>query len=485
LPTFAKRRRRCTPKVSLIGSLKSSVEEIKKNLKIFFGAPPVLSHPLFTLQSMKIVDPTELMKGFRRVDLSIAEPAELRGVLDDLRRVRARFDLVEAAVAARLRATSATPERDVAKGAQRANRHGSNVLKRAAALDDTPSLGQALETGALGGDHVDVYAKVLGALDGPVKAGLAEAAPALIHAAAASGSTPDEFAASLNKAAEQIAADDGMSRLQSQRRATRLRTWTNKATGMWHLSGAFDPESGVVLHGRLEAAMAALFGTKTPSTAPSDPGEKQDHLRAIALLAITNGDATTRAKPKTDDTNQADEWCAFATAFANNTKRFGRPEISVIIDTNNLDQNGNPTVDWGIPVTIPWSRIQDLCRISNLRPTIIREGAIIDADGQLNLGRSTRLANNAQRRALRALYATCAVPGCNVPAHHCKPHHIHWWRHGGPTDLANLLPLCSKHHHLAHEGGWLLTVGPNRELTITLPDGQIMQTGPPNRKVAA
>jgi hypothetical protein len=434
---------------------------------------------------MKIVDPSELMKGFRRVDLSIAEPLELRGVLDDLRRVRARFDLVEAAVAARLKATSITPERDVAKGAQRANRHGNNILKRAAALDDTPSLSQALDNGALGGDHVDVYAKVLGALDGPVKAGLAEAAPALIEAAAASGSTPDEFAASLNAAAEKIAADGGTARLEQQRRAARLRTWTNKTTGMWHLSGAFDPESGVVLHGRLEAAMAAMFATKTPATAPTDPGEKQDHLRALALLAITNGAGQKSRNPSTPDQDQADEWSAFTAALTNSTKRFGRPEISVIIDTNNLDPNGNPTVDWGIPITIPWSRVQDLCRTSNLRPIIIREGAVIDAEGQLNLGRTTRLANNAQRRALRALYATCAIHGCNVSAHHCKPHHIHWWRHGGPTDLANLIPLCSKHHHLAHEGGWLLTLGPDRSLTITLPDGQIMQTGPPNRNAAA
>jgi Domain of unknown function (DUF222) len=229
---------------------------------------------------MKIVEPLELVKGFRRVDLSTAQPSELLGVLDDLRCLRARLDHVEAAVAAKLKDTSATPERDVAKGAQRANRHGNNVLKRAATLGETPSLDDALQEGSLGGEHVDIYAKVLGSLDGGVKAGLAEAAPALIKAAADSGSTPDEFAATLNAAAEKIASDGGIARLEQQRRATRLRTWTSKATGMWHLSGAFDPESGVVLHGRLEAAMAAMFAAKTPSTSPSDPGEKQDHLRA-------------------------------------------------------------------------------------------------------------------------------------------------------------------------------------------------------------
>jgi Domain of unknown function (DUF222) len=454
----------------------------RKSFEILFLDPPFCHTPLFTLEAMKIVDPLELIKGFRRVDLSTAQPAQLRGVLDDIRCLRARLDHVEAAVAAKLKDSSATPERDVAKGAQRANRHGNNVLKRAATLGETPSLDDALHDGALSGEHVDVYGKVLGILDGDVKAGLAEAAPALIKAAANSGSTPEEFAATLNAAAEKIAADGGMSRLEQQRRATRLRTWTNKATGMWHLSGAFDPESGVVLHGRLEAAMAAMFATKTPSTAPSDPGEKQDYLRAVALFAITNGEVKNTPSTESD---QSDEWNAFTTAFVNTSRRFGRPEVSVMIDTTNLDANGRPTVDWGIPVTIPWARVQDLMRASHLRPVIIHNGGVIDADGELNLGRTTRLANRAQRRALCALYTTCAVPGCTVGVQHCKPHHVHWWRHGGPTDLGNLLPLCSKHHHLAHEGGWLLTLGLNRELTITLPDGQIMRTGPPNRKAAA
>jgi hypothetical protein len=61
------------------------------------------------------------MKGFRRVDFLSASAAELRGVLDDIRCVRARFDRVEAEVARRLQATSATPERDVSTSAQRSD----------------------------------------------------------------------------------------------------------------------------------------------------------------------------------------------------------------------------------------------------------------------------------------------------------------------------------------------------------------------------
>ncbi len=453
---------------------------------------------------MEVIDPAEIMKAFRRVDLRAARAVELRGALDDIRCVRARLDRVEAEVARRLETVTGTPERDVAKGAQRSNRHGAKVVARAAAMAKTPELSDALDAGVLGGDHVDVFAKVLTALDGPVKALLTEPAPELIEQAATSGSTPEEFAASLNAAAEQITANGGISRLERQRRATRLRTWTDRATGMWRLSGTFDPESGVQIHGRLEAAMAAMFATKTPSTAPTDAGERQDHLRALALLALTKGVGGSKAPPAgskarpadptepeptnegaTDQPTSPDEWDEFAAEVGTDSRRFGRPECVFVIDTTNLGQDGKPTVDWGIPVTIPWARVQDLCTNAAIRPIIVRDGAVIDADGELNLGRTTRLANRAQRRAVRAIYATCAVPGCNVAFNHTKPHHVHWWRHGGPTNFANLLPLCSQHHHAAHEGRWLLTLGPNRELTIELPSGQTMRTGPPSRRPAA
>jgi hypothetical protein len=114
----------------------------------------------------------------------------------------------------------------------------------------------------------------------------------------------------------------------------------------------------------------------------------------------------------------------------------------------------------------------------------IGNGVVIEAPGELNLGRSTRLANRAQRRALRGLYATCAIPGCCVRYTRTKLHHVIWWRHGGTTDLENLLPVCEKHHQHIHNDGWLITLGPHRELSITLPDGQIMTTGPPKRNAA-
>ena len=74
------------------------------------------------------------------------------------------------------------------------------------------------------------------------------------------------------------------------------------------------------------------------------------------------------------------------------------------------------------------------------------------------------------------------MPGCTVRFDLCKIHHILWWRHGGATDLRNLLPLCIRHHHDVHDNGWQLQLTRDRALTVTLPDGTVLATGPPRRR---
>jgi predicted restriction endonuclease len=83
------------------------------------------------------------------------------------------------------------------------------------------------------------------------------------------------------------------------------------------------------------------------------------------------------------------------------------------------------------------------------------------------------------------MYRTCAVEGCCVSWDNIIIHHLKYFtRHRGPTDIDNLLPLCTKHHHCAHEGGWQLTLATDRTLTITLPNRTTMCHSPP-RTLAA
>ena len=56
--------------------------------------------------------------------------------------------------------------------------------------------------------------------------------------------TPDEFRREVAQIVRQLAADDGVAKLERQKRAVRLRAWIDQVTGMLRLSGEFDPETG-------------------------------------------------------------------------------------------------------------------------------------------------------------------------------------------------------------------------------------------------
>jgi hypothetical protein len=117
-------------------------------------------------------------------------------------------------------------------------------------------------------------------------------------------------------------------------------------------------------------------------------------------------------------------------------------------------------------VAVPPASIRRLLCQGRVTPIIIDANGVV-----LAMGRQIRNANRAQRRALRAMYRSCAFPGCDVEFDRCEIHHIVPWELGGPTDLANLIPTCSRHHHVVHEGGWQLDLADDRTLTITRPDG--------------
>ncbi|MHA7144364.1 HNH endonuclease signature motif containing protein [Arthrobacter sp. TmT3-37] len=80
---------------------------------------------------------------------------------------------------------------------------------------------------------------------------------------------------------------------------------------------------------------------------------------------------------------------------------------------------------------------------------------ILGGAGQvLDLGRAQRLFPPHLRRALVARDKGCAFPDCTIPAPWCEAHHIDPWSRGGRTSISNGALLCSRHHHLIHQGTW-------------------------------
>ena len=83
--------------------------------------------------------------------------------------------------------------------------------------------------------------------------------------------------------------------------------------------------------------------------------------------------------------------------------------------------------------------------------------AVTDEHGcPIDVGRRHRRLTAALRRALRLRDRSCRFPGCTT-TRHLHAHHVVFWSDGGPTDLANLVLLCSYHHRVVHDAGWSVT----------------------------
>jgi hypothetical protein len=68
--------------------------------------------------------------------------------------------------------------------------------------------------------------------------------------------------------AKRLQADDGMDRLERQRRNGAGHTWVDP-DGMWNLRGKFDPVTGVKLAAKIDTTLESLFADRTPDTAPA------------------------------------------------------------------------------------------------------------------------------------------------------------------------------------------------------------------------
>jgi hypothetical protein len=402
-----------------------------------------------------VVSVVGLVQGLVDVDWAVADQPAVAAALADVRRVRGWLDSIEVSASRRLdelakMSPSMFPEHVAAEAGRVSTGEASKGFDRARTTAAIPELGDVLHQGDASGGHVDIVTRALRQLTPSQREQLAERGDVL--ALAASLLPRDQFARTVRQEVRRIHSDDGIDRLQQQRCNTSLRTWTDKDTGMWCLRGDFDPETGALLAGRLRNAVETMFHDHQPDTCPTDPLLKQHHLQALALDALTQGQVGRSS---------------------------GRIDMSVLIDIETLLEGEHPNsiFDCGVPIDLPAETLRRWACLADITPIIV------GADGvSLYLGRERRTANRVQRRALRAMYRCCAILGCSVGFDNCEIHHLCWFRNRGLTDIDNLIPICHKHHHLVHEGGWNLAIDARRNLTITYPDGAIMTTGPPTRQ---
>jgi len=418
-----------------------------------------VSHPVVMMFGMEIAAVAERVGRIEAACTdTTTETAAIESALLAARELTGWVEAHRAVLVERLAARSSFPEATIAEVERTSIAAASRTRERAETLDATPRLAAVLGDGATTAGHVDAVTRVARRLGEEHRSELLERVDVLSDVAAVS--TVEQFAKRVALEARRIERDDGADRLERQRRATRLRSWVD-GDGMWNVTGRFDPVTGVRLDAQLRTAVEAQFADTTPEHCPTDPIEKQQFLAAHAFASLVDG--------------------------ARGPARAGRAEFVVVLDADAdpVIAGHGPVAEWPIPVEIPARVLADLAGDADIHTVVVRNGVVLHAPGELDLGRTTRLANRAQRRALRGLYRGCAIPGCSVTYDRCELHHVIWWRHGGRTDLDNLVPICSKHHARIHHDGWTITLGPHRELSLRLPDGTVRSTGPPGRRTAA
>ncbi len=372
--------------------------------------------------------------------------------LAELGRVTRFVQGLHSRFAARLDQVSPTPEIDHTNATRGSKGTGKQATRRARGRGNSGAAGQALgnamDQGDVSGEHLDAFLSIQATLPPEIRTQFQRDDERIVGWA--THYDVATFTKLLRRLADDLRRQHGINHLDQQRRDTGLDTWIDQR-GMLRLSGAFDPESGLHLRAALDAMVETLQHEPTPSHCPTDPAARQRFLRAHALLRLLrHGDG-----------------CRGSTA---------RSELVVIADTTTLDPQGKPSIDWGLPIDLP---LDALTRFYNSvqRTTIIditRRGTIHNLEHLLDQGRTTRLANRAQRRLLRALHPPCIIPGCDAPFARCHIHHITWWRHGGTTDLHNLAPVCPTHHTRLHDDEWHVALDHQRRVTVTLPSGQVL-----------
>lgn len=340
-----------------------------------------------------------------------------------------------------------TPERPAPPDPPESPRDRQRRLLRAKWLKLCRRFAAALRAGRVTISHVDALAAALERLEPGIAADVvAEEADLLLVAEVV---TAESFAAHLRRVIDRIRTDAGLSLLQRQLAESAGWVGYDNTTGMYKLWCQLDVERGAAIAAVIQAQIEAIIA------AGQAGGMNRRQLVAEAIYRLL-----TRPTTIVDGDDDAPAVM---------------PEVLYIVDHETLlhGPHEHSVCESNDGAPVPVGLVRSLCGMATIT------AAVAGADGRtLAVGRCARLANREQRRALRAMYRHCIYPRCRVPFPSCHIHHIEFFDDGGLTDLDNLAPVCFTHHHLIHDGGWRLTIDPQRTLRWYRPDGTIAHTSP-------
>ncbi len=331
-------------------------------------------------------------------------------------------------------------------GGEVSNATAAKDAARAGIARQIPQLGLALQNGDTSGEHLDHAARHLKGLSDEQRAHLD--VKKLTDAALTS--TPDEFNRKAKYLVDQAKNDWGLGRAIEDRRRSEISSWRDKTTGMGRINGWLDPERFSQFCSLLDAECTALANDRKTDGVLV---KKDKHLAADAFMSLIERGAA-------------------------NQTGVTRPVVHIHcdIETATSGPHAASTSETSEGFHVPPESLQRFLCDAVIQPVYFGPDGTV-----LNVGRRSRTATDKQWAALRSIYRTCAWDGCERQIDHCQAHHIKFWEQGGDTDLDNLVPLCSHHHHRVHDEHWQLKLLPDRQLKIFKPDGVYWRTAIPDR----
>jgi hypothetical protein len=397
------------------------------------------------------------------IDPAVADTTQCTEAFATLARLKSWTAATEARFTSRVRELNTVgqslPPADVhARTAGCSTREAQDNERRSDVIDAAPGFGDALESGLIGTAHVDALANATTKLDDTVRNDLFARADDLLDSAKTS--SPERFARSVAELARKIERDHGVDRDEQRRRQTFLSRRLNPATGMTDGRFSLHPELANTVFNAIDRHMKATIAA---GEARGDTEYVERRIDRNRLAAEALGNLIT------------------STNGANGANGAVTADVTVIIDVETLatgELHDHSVCETGDGAPIPAEVAQRLACDGNIT------SVIVDSHGTgLAVGSTSRHATPKQRPALDQQYRDCAIGDCDMPFDRCEIHHILPWEQGGPTDLANMLPVCSKHHHLIHTQRWRIILHPDRSITITDNNGQtIIETPPPTRR---
>jgi hypothetical protein len=422
------------------------------------------------------VTPLDRFRRIADVDVSVVDEVAVAMLLSDVAGLQRFLQAREIDLNQRLRQLAAQcpgvdPTAINARATGRSAGGAGRALERAEQAAQAPELKASMDEGRLSGEHLDAFSAAVRSLESRLQPALRALEADLVARAVVQRATVEQFRGWLQREIRIIETDDGKRRLERQRRDNRCRVWVDPNTGMVRTNLTLDPELGAVYQQLLNEQLHARLNQPRPPECPTDPLDAMDWHRAHAFIDLITGAASA----------------------------VGKPEVIVVIDQQTFEhgRHAHSKVDCGPGIDLPIDTIRGIAGRARFVPVVVDSDGVVIAQGDpvpsydqllqsltrpvaLDHGRSRRHASVRQRRAMRAMYRHCAIPGCARHISITEAHHIHWWEHGGCTDLSNLLPLCRHHHDRLHAERWRLTMGADRSISVHARDGTLlMTTGPP------